>query len=137
VLGQVLEGGDRHLRGPLPTSGFQCFAVVLVAFLRRAEVTQHPAGEVHRAPSEPWHLTPPDFRGVLGERVQRERRVTRDRVGVAEEQQGVQGRRGVLRPDLPAGGGPQQRECLIGTALMSPQHPQPGGCRHPVGAVGQ
>ena len=52
LLGQILQGGDGDLRGSLALRHLQRLGVVVERLLRRAQVAQHPAGEVHRAAAE-------------------------------------------------------------------------------------
>ena len=105
--------------------------------LDRAEVAQHPAGEVDGAASETWHLTAVDFGRVLSECREGSGPVPGQGLGMASEQQRVQRRGRVLHADLAPRSGAQQRERLADAALMRPQHAQPRRGGNAIGSLGQ
>ena len=137
LLGQVFQRGDGDLHGALALPELQGLAVMIVGLIGRAETAQHPAGEVHRAAREPRHLAALDFGRVAGEGVQSQGRAPGRGVRVPGEQQRVQGRRGMGHAFPRAGRRAQQSQCLLGLALVSPEHAQPRGGGHPVGSLGQ
>ena len=136
LLGVVLERGDSDLRGAVPAADLQGRRVQVGRLRPGTQAAQHPAGEVHPAPREPRHLPALHLRGVPGEGVQGQLRLAGHRVRKAEEQQRVQGRRGVLHADLAPGRRAQQLQSLGHPALVGAQHAEPGRRGHPVGARG-
>jgi hypothetical protein len=107
-LGDVLQGGDAELHAPMMRRQFQRRAVLVECCLPGAQVAQHPASEVHRPAGEARYLAAFHFSGVTGERGERERRSTCQRVRVPGEQERVQSGRGVLHTHLPTGRRAQQ-----------------------------